>query len=354
LNTVGSRIYVDYSDRSGSSSEVSYAFDSTAPVPWEASVRKHSVVVDLLSLTGVLAVTSDLMAQAGVKPSMSTPVTKFGPALKPIVDLISFLGDFNMAQALRVTMGNAKNDSWQPKWKASLLGLKVEYPLLRIRAFGKHVGGASEAAQEAFETATPLPPQKLELEIEIEAHYNMRPFSFTSDDPTTDIVAERDDMLSVGASLKFGGEIHILFAAVSPTLGLYFYGMIEFEFGVDSKEGKSFEFKLAVGLEVATKWPVVGDVAIALALGLDKEMKDKDDEQGFFVLMVFKGEAELLGGVIAIGIHIEAKGGEVTESHSGLVETYGVCEVEFAAEVSLAFVIHFEFDVTWQEKKRLS
>ena len=34
------------------------------------------------------------------------------------------------------------------------------------------------------------------------------------------------------------------------------------------------------------------------------------------------------------------------------METYAVCEVEFAVEVSLAFVIHFEIDETWQEKKQ--
>jgi len=70
--------------------------------------------------------------------------------------------------------------------------------------------------------------------------------------------------------------------------------------------------------------------------------------------MVFKGEAELLDGVIVIGIHIEAKGGDETETEDGVDNTYAVCEVEFAAEVTLAFVIHFEFDVTWQEKKQLS
>lgn len=354
LNSGSSRIYVDYSDASpgGGTSDVNYTFDSTAPVPWTASVKKHSIVIDLLAFKGLIIVTSDFMAQADAKPSLSAPVMKFGPVLQPIVDLLSFLGNFDMAQAFRISLGNAKTDSWQPKLKASLLGLKIEFPLLRIRAFGRPVGGASDEIQEAFEKATPLPPLKLGLEIEIEAHYNMPPFSFTSDDPTTDVAVAEHDMLSVGASLKFGGEIHILCVAISPTLGLYFYGLLELEFGIDSKEGKSFEFKAAVGLELATKWPIVGEVAIAMAVGVDMEFKDSG--HGIFVLMVFKGEAELLGGVIAIGIHIEAKGGQEKETDAGVEKTYGICEVEFAAEVSLAFVIHFEFDVTWQERKQLA
>ncbi|HCG02009.1 MAG TPA: hypothetical protein DEV93_15880 [Chloroflexi bacterium] len=354
LRTGTSRIYVDYSDTNsgGATSDVHYAFDSTAPVPWTAAVRNHSIVIDLMGLTGLIVVTSDLAAEFGAKPNLSAPVMKFGPVLQPIVDLLSFFGNFDMAQAFRVDLGNATTDSWQPKWKASLLGMKLEFPLLRIRAFGVHVGGATEAAQEAFEAATPLPPLKLEIELEIEGHYNMLPFSFTSSDPTADISKAGHDMLSVGASLKFGGELHILCVALSPTLGLYFYGMLELEFGVDSKEGESFEFKVAVGLELATKWPIVGDVSISMAVGLDMEFKSTG--HGMFALMVFKGEAELLDGVIVIGIHIEAKGGDETETEDGVDNTYAVCEVEFAAEVTLAFVIHFEFDVTWQEKKQLS
>ncbi|MCU1265454.1 MAG: hypothetical protein JWM21_1772 [Acidobacteria bacterium] len=354
LNSGGSRIYVDYSDAGGgaNTSDVAYLFDSTAPVPWKASVKTHSIVIDLLAFKGLITVTSDFKAEAGTKPGMTAPVMKFGPVLQPIVDLLSFLGDFNMAQAFRVSMGNATTDSWQPKWKASLLGLKIEFPLLQIKAFGVSVGGVSEAVQDAFEIATPLPPLKLGFEIEIEGHYNMRPFSFTSNDPTTDIAKEKDDMLSVGASLKFGGEIHILCVAISPTLGLYFFGLLQLEFGIDSKEGKSFEFKVGVGLELATKWPVVGKVAISMAVALDMEFKDTG--HGMFVLMIFKGEAELLGGLIAIGISIEAKGGQETETDAGVDKTFGVCEVEFAAEVTIAFFIHFEFDVTWQERKQLS
>lgn len=354
LNTGGSRIYVDYSDAGGGSntSDIDYSFDSTAAIPWSASVKNHSIVVDLLAFKGLMTVVSDFAADALTKPGMGKPRLKFGPILQPIVDMLSFLGGFDMAKAFEVTMGNAKTDSWQPKWKASLIGLKIEFPLLKIRAFGVPIGGVSEEAQDAFELATPLPPLKLGFEIEIEGHYNMLPFSFTSDDPTTDIATEKDDMLSVGASIKFGGEIHILCVAISPTLGLYFFGLIEFEFGIDSKDGKTFEFKVAVGLELATKWPVVGQVAITMAVGLSVEVKDSGN--GTFFLMIFKGEAELLGGLIAIGIGIEAKGGQETETSGSETKTFGVCEVEFAAEVTLAFVIHFEFDVSWQEKKQLS
>ena len=106
-----------------------------------------------------------------------------------------------------------------------------------------------------------------------------------------------------------------------------------------------------MGLELATEWPVVGEVSVMMAVGL--EMEWKDSGSGIYAIMIFKGEAELLDGIIVIGIAIEAKGGTEKEIESGEEKSYAVCEVEFAAEVTLAFVIHFEFDVTWQEKKQV-
>lgn len=160
------------------------------------------------------------------------------------------------------------------------------------------------------------------------------------------------DMISSGATLEIEGELHILVYTITLNVaGIYFVGILGFEFGIDSHDGKSFAFKVAVGLEIAAQWPIVGEVSVMMAIGLEMEWSDAGS--GVYALMIFKGEAELLGGVIVVGIHIEAKGGQETETNpSGVKETFAVCEVEFAVEVSLAFVIHIEFDETWQEKRQ--
>ncbi|NWJ47073.1 MAG: hypothetical protein HXX08_14530 [Chloroflexi bacterium] len=349
LNKGGSRIYVDYSDvaDSGGQAVVTYTFDSQAPVPWTAMVKKESIVIDIMAFKGLITVTSEFEAAFGQKPTMPKPKVKFGSILQPIVDLLKFLGDFDMSQAFSVNMGNATVTTWQPKWKASLIGFKLKYEApakLEIWVFGFKIKSVPQTP------GVTKPPVKLELDIEIEGHYNMLPFSKSSDTPSTDLAKVATDMLSVGASLKLGGEIDIFCTSIG-ILDLYFVGILEFEFGIDSKEGKSFGFKVAVGLELATEWPVVGEVSVMMAVGL--EMEWKDSGSGIYAIMIFKGEAELLGGIIVIGISIEAKGGTEKEIESGEEKTYAVCEVEFAAEVTLAFVIHFEFDVTWQEKKQV-
>ena len=89
-------------------------------------------------------------------------------------------------------------------------------------------------------------------------------------------------------------------------------------------------------------------------MGIGIEYENSSKGHAFFVFMFFKGEAELLGGLIAIAISVEAKGGQQTELEDGVEKTYAMCVVEFAVEVSLAFVINIEFSVTWEEQKQLS
>ena len=53
--------------------------------------------------------------------------------------------------------------------------------------------------------------------------------------------------------------------------------------------------------------------------------------------------------------HVDpAKGGQETDTSVTPHESFCVCEVEFAMEISLCFFINFEFDVTWQEKRQIS
>jgi hypothetical protein len=345
LNTGNSRIYIDYSDGAGTTTGITSTFDSDNAKPWAVNMQKHTLVMDIESFKRVITITSDYKSEAGGRPQLGTPQVGFGPVLQPIVDILSFLGGFNMADAMRVTMGN-KTDSWQPKFKASLLGLKLKFQPshTEVYVFGKKVSdvGADVA----------IPPIKIDIEIGLGVQYNMLPFSFKSDDPAVDTAAEGHKILSIGGFIKFEGEIDILVFTISPTVGLFAFGLVELELGLDSVDGKSIEFKFAVGVQVATAWPVVGDVSVQLGIGMDFEWKDTGS--GMYGLILFKGEAELLEGLIDISIHIEAKGGQETDTTTTPSTTFCVCEVEFAAEISLAFIIHFEFDVTWQEKRQIA
>lgn len=358
-----SRLYVDYSDAAGSGDpcEINYAFDSTAAVPWTAASKNHSLVVDLGGFTSIVTVSTAFDAAYGQKASMPKPKTKFGSILQPIVDMLSFLGGQDMGHALAVSMSNLNTTSWQPKLQG-ILEVEIEFkiPPGELEVKIAHSGLDGKPPIPAEPEAELLPTFKLDCNIALKAYFNMSPQSLTAthsdgSPATSEELAEASaDMISSGAQLEIEGELHILAFTITPGVaGVYFVGVLGLELGIDSQEGKSFGFKVAVGLELAAQWPVVGEVSVMMAIGL--EMEWSDTGSGIFALMIFKGEAELLGGIIVIGISIEAKGGQEKEtSAGGDTETYAICEVEFAVEVSLAFVIHFEFDETWQEKRLTS
>ena len=366
VHSGNSRLYVDYSDAAGSGDtcEITYSFDSTAAVPWTASSKNHSLVVDLAGFNSIVTVSTEFDAAYGKRASMPKPKTKFGSVLQPIMDILSFLGGQDIGQALAVSMSNLNTTSWQPKLQG-ILEVEIEFktfatapPKFEVKIAHADLDGGPPIPSEP--ETEPLPVLKLGCDIGLKAYFNMSPQSLTVTHPdgspaTSEEIAEATaDMISSGAQLEIEGELHILVYTITPNVaGVYFVGILGFEFGIDSQEGKSFAFKVAVGLEIAAQWPVVGEVSVMMAIGL--EMEWSDTGSGMFALMIFKGEAELLGGIIVIGIHIEAKGGQESETNaSGETETYAICEVEFAVEVSLAFVIHFEFDETWQEKRLTS
>lgn len=363
VHSGNSRLYVDYSDAAGSGDtcELSYSFDSNAAVPWIATSKNHSLTVDLGGFNSLVTVTTEFDAAYGKNPSMPKPTTKFGSILQPIVDLLSFLGGQDISQALAVSMSNLNTTSWQPKLQG-ILEVEIEFktfatapPKFEVKIAHAGLEGGPPIPSEP--EVEPLPVLKLGCDIGLKAYFNMSPQSLTvthaDGSPATpeELADATTDMISSGATLEIEGELHVLVYTITPNVaGVYFVGILGFEFGIDSKEGKSFGFKVAIGLEIAAQWPIVGEVSVMMAIGL--EMEWSDTGSGMYALMIFKGEAELLGGIIVIGIHIEAKGGQETETNSsGMQETYAVCQVEFAVEVSLAFVIHFEFDETWQEKR---
>lgn len=368
LHSGNSRIYVDYSDAAGSgdTAELSYSFDSDAPTPWTAHSKNHSLVVDLEGLTSLVTVTTEFDAAYGKKPYMPNPKTKFGSILQPIVDMLSFLGGQDISQALAVSMSNLNTTSWQPKLQG-ILEIEIEFKVFPPPKVAKFEVKIAHAGLDGEPPIPPEPPEPeplpvliLGCDIGLKAYFNMSPQSLTvtnrdgSAATSEELAKETADMISSGAELEIEGELHVLCFTITPNVaGVYFIGILGFTFGLDTHDGKSFGFKVAMGAEIRAGWPIVGEVSVMLAVGLEMEWSDAGS--GVFAILIFKGEAELLGGIIVIGIHIEAKGGQEKEiGAGGVTETYAVCEVEFAVEVSLAFVIHFEIDETWQEKRQIS
>lgn len=344
VNKGGGRIYVDYADAAGGggTTAVAYSFDSNASVPWSASMDKISIVTDLPSCPGITTLTTSFAAAADQKPNMGQPTIKYGSVLQPIIDIISFLGGFDLAKAIMVNMGNATVDTWQPKMQM-IMPVELEFKApsrLEIKV-------ANVTVLETGVEAPTVPVLILGLELSLKAY-----FTWPKKGDFSSAVSEfgSSGALSSGLDIEIEGEIHILIFTISPVIGFYFIGIIGFEVEIDSAEGVKTSFKIAVGAELRINIADIIEAAALIAMGVEHEFESGTN----WVLMIFKAEAEILGGIISVSFSIEAKGAQVKELEAGVEKSYAECEVELALDISVAFVIHFEFDTTWQEKRELS
>lgn len=331
VNVGTSRIYIDYSDiaEGSGTTDVSYFFDSTDPIPWKANLSKVSTVTDLLTLTSITSLTTQFDAAANKIPEMVQPKMVYGSILKPIMDILSFLGGFDLGKAFSLNMNNS--GTWQSKFNGVLVA-EIEFKA------PSHVEvKVAHSTVVDIGVASPEPPVILGAELSLSEYFQW---------PESDSFGSFSGQpITSGAKIEIEGTIHILIYAP-----LYGIGIIGFELGFDEKEGTKTTFKFAVGVEIRMEIAEVIEAAALFALGVEHDFSNGDNVG----LMIFKADAEILGGIIAVSFQIEAKGGQHSELVDAISETFMIAEVELALDISICFVIHFEIDTTWQEMKRIS
>jgi len=340
LNNGGSRVYINYSDvvDGAGNTQVNYQFDSTAAVPWQASVQNHSIVIDLMSFKSLVSVSSSFSTQSGGTPQLSQPLVKFGPDLQPLIDLLSFFGGASMAAPMLISMTNTSTWTFVPKVTGALTATltfeAAAVPFIQIK-----VGSAV-----LFTTGVEVPAAALKITVTLKVGFyvNIPGKKLTSGAASTDTPA------SIGGLLNFEGDLAILCATVG-VASVYFLGSIVLNLATDSVAGNSLVFQALVGAEVDSTWPVVGKVTVSLQVGFEMDVSSTAGT-GYYAIMLLKSNVSLLGGLIAIAISIEAKGGQ--KELAG--HAYAICEVDFVLSVSVVFIINISFSTSWQQSQQVN
>ena len=68
--------------------------------------------------------------------------------------------------------------------------------------------------------------------------------------------------------------------------------------------------------------------------------------------MLFKGHANLLGGIVSVTIYIEASG--TVKRISSPERTDCTASVTFGLDISICFIINISFEETWQESRQIA
>jgi hypothetical protein len=330
------KVYVEYAkkDKAGattSDGHVQFGFDSAAAnvgKKWLSKVNDIGMVVDLGPLKRVMMIKGKFNAEKGIAPGFIEPELEFSDALKPVIDILQILlmmqgGDYKAAfqKGLEIAMSNSA-DSWNYAFHA-----RKEIPLVKFPPGPLY--------------DNPTNPLKLEAHLAIGVYFN-EAMSATGD--------AKQLIPSAGAFIEFGGRLSVMCVSLAAAT-VYATGSVDLRTAADIKTGPALHMKFGFGAEIIVGLPVVGDVTLLYMVGIEIDLDSTEITVSGFLL--FRGHAEILGGIVAVTIQIEAKG-SVHRTFPPQERTDLIAQVTFGLDISIFLVINISFSQSWQESRQIA
>jgi len=333
------KIYVEYAKKDKNGAKISdghlrYGFDSSAAdvgKKWLSKVNDIGMVVDLGPLKRLMMIKGKFDAEKGSAPGFIEPELEFSEKLKPVIDILQILlqlqgGNYKDAlqKGLEVAMSNSA-ESWSYAFHA-----RKEIPLVKFPP-----GALYDA---------PTNPLKLEAHMAIGVYFN-EALKVTSDPAQL--------IPSAGAFLEFGGRLSVMCLSLAAAT-VYATGAVDLRMAADIKTGPSLHMKFGFGAEIVVGLPVVGDISLLYMVGVEIDVDTTQMTISGFLL--FRGHAEILGGIVAVTIQIEAKGSVKRSELPPPAEnrTDLIAQVTFGLDISIFLVINIHFSQSWQENRQIA
>jgi len=325
------KIYLRYSTPDAPDSILDFDIDSEAK-KWVSAMNDTSIVVDLGDMEELFIVRGSFNSEKGNPVSVDKPILEVGPDLKPIYDVLVILVELSQSldtgsygdllkKGLEVAMSNSP-ETWDYKFSA-----EKEIPLLRF-------------PPPALDS--PTSPLRLEASMALGAYFNM-------DTPTS---LDVDQLIpSAGAYVEFFAQLSVMCVSIAAAT-VYAVGQTEVKIYGDIKSGPGIAMRHGFGVELSVGLPVVGSVSLLYMVGIDMDLNTNQIEVGAFLL--FRGRAEILGGIITVTIYIEAQGTITRQLPAGTGgETNMEAQVTFGLDISIFLVINISFEESWKETRQI-
>ncbi len=321
------RVYAQYKNTAGTGGKLTLGIDSGAADladRWKAALSGMRVVVDLAGFTEVMWVDGNFNASSGLDPKYDSPQLQFGDLLKPVVEILKVLAlltgdDFD--DGMDVGMSNSP-DSWEYKFHCSQDIPVIQFP----------------SPEEL--SINPNPPLKLEAGLKVGFYFN-------------EVLSIPTDLKQLvpacGAFVDFHGGMHVMCFSLAAA-SIYAVGQVDLGIAADTKAGKSLHMKFGFGVEIVVGLPVVANVSVLYMVEITADIGDTALDVG--AMMMFRGHAEICGGLVGITIQIEAGGSVHHDLGSG--ETDCVAQVIFSINVTLLWVIDIHESDQWQESRQIA
>jgi hypothetical protein len=318
------RIYAQYKSTNNTSGQLALGIDSAAALDkkWKAALSNIRVVVDLGPFPELMWVDGNFNASSGVSSKYDKPHLQFGPILDPVVEILQILAtlsgdDFD--RGMDVGMSNSA-DNWEYKFNCS-----KEIPVIKFPS-------------PTQLTINPNPPLKLEAGLKVGFYFNEM-LSIPTD--------LKQLVPACGAYVEFYGRLQVQCFTLA-VASVYAVGQVTLGIAADSKAGITLHMKFGFGAEIVVGLPVVANVSVLYMVELEVTIAEK----GIHVagLLLFRGSAEILGGLIAICIQIEAGGGVDRVGD----ETTLTAQVTFSIDICLLWVIDIDVTEHWEEQRQIA
>jgi hypothetical protein len=324
------KIYAQYKSTSNTSGKLKLGIDSAAALAdkWKAALSNVRVVVDLGKDGGafkeLMWVDGNFNASSGLSAKYDLPKMQFGDVLKPIVEILEILAkltgnDFD--KGMDVGMSNSP-DNWEYKFSCS-----KEIPVIKF------------PSPEQL-TLNPNPPLKLEAGLRVGFYFNQ-------------VLAIPSDLKQLvpacGAFVEFHGGLQVMCFSLAAA-SIYAVGQVTLGIAADTKAGISLHMKFGFGVEIVVGLPVVGNASVLymveIIIGLSTAALDVG------AMMLFRGSAEICGGLVGVCIQIEA-GGTI---HRDFVNkrTDCIAQVTFSIDITILWIIDIDFSDSWSETRQIS
>lgn len=318
------KIYAEYQSSGGAPGNLKLGIDSAAALAdkWKAALSNIRVVVDLGPFERLMWVDGNFNAASGASTKYDKPNLQFGPMLQTVKDILQILAtlsgdDFD--NGMSVGMSNSP-DSWEYKFDCS-----QEIPVIKFPS-------------PAQLSANPNPPLKLEAGLKVGFYFNA-------------LIAIPTDLKQLvpacGAYVDFYGRVQVMCFTLGAA-SVYAVGQANLGIAADSKAGIILRMKFGFGVEIVVGLPVVGNASVLYMVEVEVGISSASVTVGAF--MLFRGHAEICGGLVGVTIQIEA-GGSVTRTAD---ETNCIAQVTFSIDITILWVIDISFSDTWSESRQIA
>jgi hypothetical protein len=309
---------------------------------WKGRMNNLAMVVSIGPLKDVMKIKGNFNSQKGKEtdlgspnasdnPALNLPLPEleFSDALEPVIKILEILASLSsgeygdaLKKGLKVAMSNSAN-IWEYKFEAN-----KDIPLVRF-----------PPTKELYES--PQTPLKLEASLGIGVFFNAA-LKVTTDPAQL--------LPTAGAYFKFHGGLQVM--CVSVGVGtIYAVGNVDLKLEADTSPKIAVTMAFGFGAQITVGLPVVGRASILFMVGVEI-YADSGEKVRITAFMLFKGQAELLGGLVSVTITIEARG-SIEKAGPGTPTTC-MAQVTFAIDISIFMIIDISFSESWEESRQIA